>query len=42
MKTNAVRLLDAAGIHYELRQYDVDADDLAAETVAEVRHDPAG
>jgi Cys-tRNA(Pro)/Cys-tRNA(Cys) deacylase len=34
MKTNAVRLLDSMGVHYELRQYEVDPDDLAAETVA--------
>ncbi len=34
MKTNAVRLLDSLAIHYELRQYEVDPDDLAAETVA--------
>ena len=33
-KTNAARLLDQLGIHYELREYDVDANDLAAETVA--------
>jgi hypothetical protein len=33
-KTNAARLLDQMGIHYELREYDVDPDDLAAETVA--------
>jgi Cys-tRNA(Pro)/Cys-tRNA(Cys) deacylase len=33
-KTNAVRLLDSLGIRYELRCYDVDPDDLAAETVA--------
>jgi Cys-tRNA(Pro)/Cys-tRNA(Cys) deacylase len=33
-KTNAVRLLDQLGIHYELRAYEVDPDDLAAETVA--------
>lgn len=33
-KTNAVRLLDQLGIHYELRSYEVDPDDLAAETVA--------
>ncbi len=33
-KTNAARLLDQTGIHYELRQYEVDPDDLAAETVA--------
>ena len=34
MKTNAVRLLDREGIRYELRTYEVDPDDLAAETVA--------
>jgi Cys-tRNA(Pro)/Cys-tRNA(Cys) deacylase len=34
MKTNAVRILEAAGISYELREYEVDPDDLAAETVA--------
>ena len=34
MKTNAVRLLDALGIRYELREYQVDPDDLAAELVA--------
>jgi Cys-tRNA(Pro)/Cys-tRNA(Cys) deacylase len=34
MKTNAVRLLDAAKIAYELREYEVDPDDLSAETVA--------
>ena len=33
-KTNAARLLDTLGIRYELRQYDVDPDDLTAETVA--------
>jgi|SRR5579862_1661029 len=33
-KTNAARLLDQLGIPYELREYEVDADDLAAETVA--------
>lgn len=33
-KTNAVRLLDQIGISYELREYEVDPDDLAAETVA--------
>ena len=33
-KTNAARLLDQMGIHYELREYDVNPDDLAAETVA--------
>ena len=34
MKTNAVRLLDEHKIHYELREYAVDPDDLSAETVA--------
>jgi Cys-tRNA(Pro)/Cys-tRNA(Cys) deacylase len=33
-KTNAARLLDQMGIPYELREYEVDPDDLAAETVA--------
>lgn len=33
-KTNAARLLDQMGIHYELLEYKVDPDDLAAETVA--------
>lgn len=35
MKTNAVRILDGLKIAYELREYDVDPDDLAAESVAE-------
>ena len=34
MKTNAVRLLDSLGISYELREYEVDPGDLAAESVA--------
>ncbi len=34
MKTNAARLLDSAGIRYEIREYEVDPDDLAAESVA--------
>src|SRR6478752_3490616 len=34
MKTNAVRLLESLGVQYELREYDVDPEDLAAETVA--------
>ena len=34
MKTNAARLLDALGILYELREYEVDPEDLSAETVA--------
>ena len=33
-KTNAARLLDQIGIHYELREYQVDPEDLAAEAVA--------
>ena len=33
-KTNAARLLDQLSIHYESREYEVDPDDLAAETVA--------
>lgn len=34
MKTNAVRLLESLGISYELREYAVDPEDLAAESVA--------
>ncbi len=34
MKTNAARLLDSLGIRYEIREYEVDPDDLAAESVA--------
>lgn len=34
MKTNAARLLDTLGVRYSLRDYDVDPDDLSAETVA--------
>ena len=33
-KTNAARLLDRMGIRYELREYEVDPNDLTAETVA--------
>lgn len=33
-KTNAMRLLDALGIAYEVRSYEVDPDDLSAENVA--------
>ena len=33
-KTNAVRLLDQLKTSYELREYEVDLEDLAAETVA--------
>jgi len=34
MKTNAVRLLDSLKVSYELREYEVDPADLAAESVA--------
>jgi Cys-tRNA(Pro)/Cys-tRNA(Cys) deacylase len=34
VKTNAARLLDSLGIPYELRDYEVNPDDLAAESVA--------
>lgn len=34
MKTNAARLLDSLGIPYELRGYEVDPEDLTAESVA--------
>lgn len=34
MKTNAARMLDSLGILYEVREYEVDPDDLAAESVA--------
>lgn len=34
MKTNAARLLDSLGVSYELRDYEVDPDDLTAESVA--------
>lgn len=34
MKTNAARLLDSLDIPYEIREYEVDPDDLAAESVA--------
>ncbi len=33
-KTNAARLLDSLGIPYEIREYEVDPDDLSAESVA--------
>ena len=33
-KTNAARLLDSLGIHYELCAYDVDPEDLSATSVA--------
>ena len=33
-KTNAVRLLERLGVQFELRSYEVDPEDLSAETVA--------
>ena len=33
-KTNAVRLLDRMGVAYELREYEIDPEDLVAESVA--------
>ena len=41
-KTNAARLLDQTGIQYELRAYEVDPEDLAAEAVAAKIGLPAG
>ncbi|MCG5051789.1 MAG: Cys-tRNA(Pro) deacylase [Myxococcales bacterium] len=35
MKTNAVRILERLGIPFELRTYEVDPEDLSAETVAQ-------
>jgi Cys-tRNA(Pro)/Cys-tRNA(Cys) deacylase len=35
MRTNATRVLDQLGIVYELREYEVDPDDLTAQTVAQ-------
>jgi Cys-tRNA(Pro)/Cys-tRNA(Cys) deacylase len=34
MKTNGARFLDTLGIHYSLREYEVDPEDLSAITVA--------
>jgi len=34
VKTNAARILDGLGIHYELREYEVDPEDLSAPSVA--------
>jgi Cys-tRNA(Pro)/Cys-tRNA(Cys) deacylase len=34
MKTNAIRILDKLAVAYQLREYEVDPKDLAAETVA--------
>lgn len=41
MKTNAVRILDNLGISYELRNYEIDPNDLAAERAAEKTGLPA-
>jgi Cys-tRNA(Pro)/Cys-tRNA(Cys) deacylase len=41
-KTNAARLLDQIGIPYELREYEVDPEDLAAEAIAAKIGLPAG
>jgi len=42
MKTNASRALDRLGIAHELRDYEVDPEDLSAETVARKVGMPAG
>jgi Cys-tRNA(Pro)/Cys-tRNA(Cys) deacylase len=42
MKTNAARLLDTLNIHYELRTYPVDPEDLSAVRVADKVGLPAG
>jgi len=34
LKTNAARILDSLGLKYELREYEVDEEDLSAESVA--------
>lgn len=34
MKTNAVRILESRGVSFELREYEIDLEDLSAETVA--------
>lgn len=34
MKTNAARILDKLGVRYEIREYEVDPEDLSAERVA--------
>ena len=34
MKTNAMRILDTLGIPYEIREYELDSDELSAEHVA--------
>ena len=42
MKTNGARFLESLGIPFELREYEVDPDDLAATTVATKIGLPAG
>lgn len=42
MKTNAVRILETAKIAFELRSYEVDPEDLSAETVARKVQMPIG
>ncbi len=42
MKTNGARFLESLGIPFELREYEVDPDDLAATTVAQKIGMPAG
>lgn len=41
-KTNAVRILESLGIPFELRAYEVDLEDLSAETVARKVQMPIG
>jgi len=41
-KTNAVRILDQMDIHYELREYEVDPDDLTALSRLDVLYQTAG
>ena len=41
VKTNAARILDGAGVHYELREYAVDEEDLSAPRVAQAIGLPA-
>lgn len=40
-KTNAARILDSQGVTYETREYEVDADDLSATSVAQAIGLPA-
>lgn len=42
IKTNALRILDQLGVRYQTRQYEVDPEDLTAETVASKIGFPAG